>query len=164
VGVNGTRDAKLVLDVKLWDGVLVVDGSIGDVTDGSLLNHVADQETLDGLVLLMSRLRPRQAKCNVENGHLWHATTAVGAADGLDVATSMLVASSISSLLGLTEIEMLALYAIRKESKSCGGDEVEKERNGKVVHPSIHHNFCAQFELDDATLYKCVGLLYKKIK
>lgn len=47
------------------------DGSIGQVTDSGLLDHVADQEPLDGLVL-------------------GDATGTVGATDGLDVATTVL--------------------------------------------------------------------------
>lgn len=49
-------------------------------TDGSRLNHVADGEALDGLVL----------GC---------ASRAVAAADGLDVATTLLVTAVILSLL-----------------------------------------------------------------
>ena len=45
-------------------------------TDGSRLNHVADGESLDGLVLR-------------------RAAAAVGAADGLDVAATLLVAAAV---------------------------------------------------------------------
>jgi len=60
----------------------LVDKSLSDITDSSQLNHGADSVTLDSLVL-------------------GDAAGAVGAADGLDVATTVLVASVISSLEGL---------------------------------------------------------------
>ena len=50
-------------------------------TGSSRLNHVADGEALDGLIL-------------------GSASRAVGAADGLDVAAALLVAAVILSLLG----------------------------------------------------------------
>lgn len=49
-------------------------------TNGSRLNHVADGESLDGLVL-------------------GRASRAVGAADGVDVAAALLVAAVVLSLL-----------------------------------------------------------------
>lgn len=55
---------------------------LGDVPDGGCLHDVPDDELLDGLVL-------------------GHAAGTVGAADGLDVATALLGASIIPSLLGL---------------------------------------------------------------
>lgn len=48
-------------------------------TDGSGLDHVADGESLDGLVLR-------------------NASRAVGAADGLDVATTLLVATAVTTM------------------------------------------------------------------
>lgn len=48
-------------------------------TDSSRLNHVADGESLHGLVL-------------------GNASRAVGAADGLDVATTLLVATAVQIL------------------------------------------------------------------
>jgi len=78
--VNSARDAVLKLQVHLWHDILVEDGGIGNITDGSGLNHVADSEPLDGLVL-------------------GSASGAVGAADGLDVATSVLVTTVGGSLL-----------------------------------------------------------------
>ena len=58
-----------------WSGV----GLSGSRTDGSGLNHVADGETLDGLVL-------------------GNAASAVGAAHGLDVAAAVLVATARKSI------------------------------------------------------------------
>jgi hypothetical protein len=60
----------------------LVDKSLSDITNGSQLDHRADGVTLDGLVL-------------------GDAARAVGAADGLDVAATVLVASVVSSLDGL---------------------------------------------------------------
>jgi hypothetical protein len=59
-----------------------VDGSILKIADSSGLNHVANSEALDGLVL-------------------GDTASAVETANGLDVATAVLVTSVISSLGGL---------------------------------------------------------------
>lgn len=93
--MDGARDAVLQLQVHLGYGVLREDGGIRDVTcrrlvsdarfvskstvgkrtNGSRLDHVADGEALDGLVL-------------------GRASRAVAAADGLDVAAALLVAAA----------------------------------------------------------------------
>lgn len=78
--MNGARDTVLQLEVHLGDGVLLEDGGIRDITDGSGLNHVADGEALDGLIL-------------------GSASRAVAAADGLGVAAALLVAAVVLSLL-----------------------------------------------------------------
>ena len=116
LAVDGARDAVLELEVHLGDGVLGEDGGIRDITcgglisrriptsqtgcdgreegwwysfgnaivrrdrrtDGSGLDHVADGESLDGLVL-------------------GNASRAVGAADGLDVAAALLVATAVQT-------------------------------------------------------------------
>ena len=98
LAVDGARDTVLQLQVHLGYGVLREDGSIRDITyrvvswlypateaereresaertDGSRLNHVADGEALDRLVL-------------------GRASRAVAAADGLDVAAALLVAAA----------------------------------------------------------------------
>jgi len=80
LAVNGARDAVLELQVHLGDSVLREDGGIGDITDGSGLDHVANGESLDCLVL----------GC---------ASRAVGATDGLDVAATLLVTAVGRSLL-----------------------------------------------------------------
>lgn len=100
--MNGTRDAVLQLEVHLGDGVLGKDRGVRDVTwkkrnvstkingrfigfgsmyrtNGSRLNHVADGESLDGLIL-------------------GRASRAVAAADGLGVAAALLVAAVVLSL------------------------------------------------------------------
>lgn len=59
-----------------------VHARIADIPDSSTLDHVTDGEALDRLVLA-------------------HATRAVRAAHELDVATALLVAAVVSSLLGL---------------------------------------------------------------
>jgi hypothetical protein len=60
----------------------LVDRSIADVTDSSRLDHVANGESLDGLVL-------------------GDRAGAVGASHKRDVSTAVLVASSVSSLFRL---------------------------------------------------------------
>lgn len=100
LAVNGARDAVLQLQVHLGHGVLREDGGIRDVTcklnvserdrakrgsqerrtNSSRLNHVADGESLDRLVL-------------------GGASRAVAASDGLDVATALLVSAATKSLL-----------------------------------------------------------------
>lgn len=60
---------------------MVVAG-VADITDSRALDHVADSEPLDGLVLS-------------------YASRAVRAADEADVAATLLVASVIPSLLRL---------------------------------------------------------------
>lgn len=105
--MDSAGDAVLELQVHLGDGVLGEDGGIGDITcaasvtrfhseqiplcaarrggsgggrtDGGGLDHVADGESLDRLVL----------GC---------ASRAVGAPDGLDVAAALLVAAVGRSL------------------------------------------------------------------
>lgn len=80
LSVNGAGDAVLELQVHLGDGVLGEDGGIRNVTDGCRLDHVPDCESLDSLVL-------------------GSAPRAVGASDGLDVATALLVTSVGRALL-----------------------------------------------------------------
>jgi len=80
LAVDGARDAVLQLEVHLGNRVFLEYGRVRDITNGSRLNHVADGEALDRLVL----------GC---------ASRAVGAADGLDVAATFLVAAVVLSLL-----------------------------------------------------------------
>ena len=109
--MDSARDAVLQLQVHLGYGVLREDGGIRDVTcrelarclahtrvcferrasrrtagerrtNGSRLNHVADGEALDGLVL-------------------GRASRAVAAADGLDVAAALLVAAAVKWLANI---------------------------------------------------------------
>jgi len=74
LAVDSAAHTVLELEVHLWDGIFREDGSIRNITDGSRLDHVADGESLDCLVL-------------------WCASRAVGAADGLDVTAALLVAA-----------------------------------------------------------------------
>lgn len=101
--MDSAGDAVLKLQVHLGDSVLGEDRGIGDITcitrsahcsfqsqfrlwyaeywwrrtDGSRLDHVTDGESLDCLVLR-------------------GASRAVGAADGLDVAAALLVATAMN--------------------------------------------------------------------
>ncbi|OBA23144.1 COX5B-domain-containing protein [Metschnikowia bicuspidata var. bicuspidata NRRL YB-4993] len=79
-GVDGTRNTVVQLVVQLWQSVLLVHRSLGQVSDGSSLNHVSDGDSLDGLVL-------------------WHTSGTVQTSDWLDVASTLLVSSVGSSLL-----------------------------------------------------------------
>lgn len=74
VSVDGARDTVDHLDVELGQGVLLVDGGLAQVTDGSSLNNVAHSESLDGLVL-------------------GHGARAVGASHESNVASAGLVAA-----------------------------------------------------------------------
>jgi hypothetical protein len=85
LAVNGARDAVLQLQVHLGDSVLGEDRGVRDITDSSRLDHVADGETLDGLVL-------------------GRASRAVAASDGLDVAAALLVATARRLLAMLLRI------------------------------------------------------------
>jgi len=79
--VNSATNAVLLLNVQFWQDIAFIDGSFGKIPNGGLLNDVLLQESLHGLVL-------------------WTASGAVGATDRLDVATSVLVTSIVSSFLG----------------------------------------------------------------
>lgn len=109
LAVDGARDAVLQLQVHLGYGVLREDGGIRDVTycnckrlliadrrkekrtNSSRLNHVADGEPLDGLVL-------------------GGASRAVAASDGLDVAAALLVSAAE---------RLLAIVFSVRERQSC---------------------------------------------
>lgn len=51
LGVDSARNAVGDTDVELGEGVFRVDRGVGQITDGSSLNHVLDRVSLDGLVL-----------------------------------------------------------------------------------------------------------------
>lgn len=78
--MDGAGNAVLELQVHLGDSVLREDGRIGDITNGGGLDHVADGKSLDRLVL-------------------GSASRAVAAANGLDVAATLLVTAVGCSLL-----------------------------------------------------------------
>lgn len=116
LAMNGARDTVLELQVHFRDGVFREDGGVGYITwiptstalvltvvlsppfhsgrrytlgearrtDGGALDHVADGESLYRLVL-------------------WCTPRAIGAADGLDVTSSLLVATAVVdvSVMGL---------------------------------------------------------------
>lgn len=81
--VDGAGDAHAGLHVELGEReALVVDGRVlGDIAGGGLVEHVADDEALDGLVL---------------GGE----TAAVGAVSGGGATTGVLGAAVISTLTG----------------------------------------------------------------
>merc|ERR1719494_581393 len=76
--MDGRRDAVVLLQVDLGDGIVLVDGGLGEIAHGGRVDHVADHVLLDGLVLGDARRR----------------------VDAADVSAALLVASVISSLLG----------------------------------------------------------------
>ena len=79
-GVNGARDTVVQLGVELGQSVASVHAVVGDIPDSRGLDDVPDHELADGLVLGAS-------------------LGAVGAPDGLDVPTVVLVASVVPALL-----------------------------------------------------------------
>jgi len=80
--VSSARNAVLSLDVELGEdiGTGGVDGSRSEITLSSSLDHVADKETLDSLIL-------------------GDAAGAVGAADSGDVTTTLTILTTITTLL-----------------------------------------------------------------
>merc|ERR1712227_1022709 len=104
LAVDGAGDAVLELEVHLGDRVLSEDGSVRDVTDGGGLDHVADGESLDGLVLRS-------------------ASRAVGATDRLDVAPAVLVAAVGRALLDhlcdLRRVGSAGMFYLLKLLESC---------------------------------------------
>jgi len=103
--VDSTRNAICDFDVELGNNIFCilqtehesglkeepltrVDASLADILHGSTLNHVPHSKTLDGLVLS-------------------YASRAVGAANEFNVAASLLVATAISSFLGLKKNKYL---------------------------------------------------------
>lgn len=50
-GVDGAGNAVAGLDVQLGKGILLVDGGLSQITEGGSINHVADDDTLNSLVL-----------------------------------------------------------------------------------------------------------------
>jgi len=82
VGVDRARHAILELDVDLGELVVTsIDGLVHNIPHSCRLHNVADNETLDSLVL-------------------GHTASAVGAPDEPHVPTSGLSASSIPAFLG----------------------------------------------------------------
>jgi len=71
--MDSTGDAVLHLGVELGQDIPIIHTSLLDITDCSLLNNVADQESLYSFIL-------------------GHTSPTVGAPDGVDVAAAMLVA------------------------------------------------------------------------
>lgn len=74
LAMDGARDTVLQLEVHLGNGVFWEYGSVRDITNGSRLDHVANGESLDRLVL-------------------WSASRAVGAADWLYMTASRFVSA-----------------------------------------------------------------------
>ena len=86
--MDGAAHTVGQLGVQLGQLVLGVDAGIGDISHGSSLHNVPDDELLDGLVL-------------------GAGLGAVGAADELDVAAAVLVAASIPPLRGHVSSERM---------------------------------------------------------
>jgi hypothetical protein len=75
-----------------------VERRIRNVSNSGTLDHVADLESLDCLVL-------------------WHTAMAIGAAQRIDMATAVLVATAISSFLSL--INASVCIVIKATRSSC---------------------------------------------
>jgi len=80
LSVNGAGDTVLELQVHLGNGVVGEDRGVRNITNRSGLDHVANCESLDCLVL-------------------WSTSRAIGASNGLDVTSAFLIASIGRSLL-----------------------------------------------------------------
>jgi len=80
LGVNGARHAVVELGVQLGKGVHIVDGSVGDISDGRRFDDVADHELLNGFVL-------------------GSASRAVGASNWLNVSSALLGPSVVATFL-----------------------------------------------------------------
>ena len=78
--MDSAGNAVVELGVQFGEGITSVDAVVGDIPDGSSLDNVPDDKLADGLVLGAS-------------------LGAVGAPDGLDVPTVVLVASVVPALL-----------------------------------------------------------------
>lgn len=81
-GQNSSKHRRAAEGLAADTKRTLVDGSLRDITDRCTLDHVADLEPLDGLIL-----------CD--------ATVAVRAAERIYMAATVLVATVISSLLRL---------------------------------------------------------------
>ena len=87
-----------------------VHGRVLDVTDSSRLDHVADSETFDGLILQTNKgpqitsewqLTKASKNHSLSDTNLGHTASTVGATNRLNVAAPFLVASVVTSLCGL---------------------------------------------------------------
>ena len=83
-----------------------VDASLADIPHGSTLNHVPDGEPLDSLVL-------------------GHAARAVRAADKVDMATSLLVATAGPSFLSLPREQVDQQKVIRDDSNASDSNSAQ---------------------------------------
>ena len=103
--VHSAGDAVLGLDVQLGENVTrTVDGSSADITDSSSLNHVADNETLNSLIL-------------------GDAAATVGAADSADVTTALAVLTTVTALLG--HFGSCEMKRLKNKMKNNGQDILE---------------------------------------
>jgi len=87
LGVNGARHAVVELGVQLGQSVHIVDGGVGDISDGGGFDDVTDYELLNRLVL-------------------GRAPSAVGASNGLDVSSALLGPSVVTTFLSHFEISI----------------------------------------------------------
>jgi hypothetical protein len=89
--VDGARHAVCDFDIQLGNRIFRINRSLADIPNSSALHHVPHSETLDGFIL-------------------WDGTRAVGTADESDMATTLLVAATVSSFLGLqTNVQLVSL-------------------------------------------------------
>lgn len=86
MGVDGARDAVRGLDVELGQGILLVNRGIGQIADSRSLDHVANDEAVNGLVL-------------------GDAAGAVKAANWVNVASSLLSTSVVAALYSLQNLD-----------------------------------------------------------
>lgn len=84
LGVDCTRHAVVLLDVQLRQGIVLDGRRIREITNSGRLDNVTDNEALDSLIF-------------------GNEASTVVACLGLDMATSVLGASRVASLLGHLE-------------------------------------------------------------
>lgn len=87
MGVASATNTVLNLDIDLWDDVLIIDTGLGEITSGGSINHVADIESLNSLILR-------------------DASEAVVTTHRLDSTATASVLTTVSSLLGHTALKL----------------------------------------------------------
>ena len=77
--MNSSLNTVVHLDVKLWKGIVLISGGLSDISKGGSIDNVSDDESLDGLIL-------------------WDGLSGGDTSNSVDVSSSVLVSSVVSSL------------------------------------------------------------------
>ncbi len=119
LGITYSRKfMRLILSRRGWRIPTRIDASFVDIPDSGTLDHVPHCEALDSLVLR-------------------DAAGAIGAAHECNVATAFLVATAISSFLGLTDEDNKPMSAYLVHIKSTS--------NVQSMHPASFNCILAEF-------------------